>query len=181
MANIPVVKKVAGVTALLAVLIVGCDKHKALSVSIRPGETNGSGHFRRDVLSEYQQADPNLELEIAMKEGDTRFVGVMNIGPQVPGVRDNDLYYVSKFGVKFLPYTSDAVKGTDHLEISGHSLRFCCTVQRFINRRISRSERVRPKGSLESPSQPPTPLPRAALRGLTGEKGVRTVYYRKLF
>jgi len=67
-------------------------------------------------MTEYKQVDPELELKIALEEGDLRFVGVMGVGLMVPGVEGYKQKYRPKYGVKIIPLTSDAIEGETHLE-----------------------------------------------------------------
>jgi hypothetical protein len=70
----------------------------------------------RQALREYRQADPRMELEKALANGDDRFVGLMGFAAYFPGTEDTDFYvtYGKTHGGKIIPFTSDALESDTH-------------------------------------------------------------------
>jgi hypothetical protein len=69
----------------------------------------------RQELMRLRTADPAKDLEIALKQGDYRFVGLMSYALMVPGV-DQDLFhknYEHKFGFKVIKGTSKEPRSSE--------------------------------------------------------------------
>lgn len=93
----------------------------------------------RQELMRLRTADPAKDLEIALKQGDYRFVGLMSYALMVPGV-DQDLFhknYEHKFGFKVIKGTSDYFEIPEQEEIVRIGTAYAERYNRFLEKEIA--------------------------------------------
>jgi hypothetical protein len=91
--------------------------------------------FRR-MADSLNRADVVTAVDVALKKGDRRLLGVMGYALVVPGVpRDEEVTLREKHGVRILEHTSDARHGEDHAAWNDAAARYAERYNRELLRR----------------------------------------------
>ena len=111
--NTPQILLVVPVLLAGALATGGCDGDSARAPATRPWlDPSRSAKMSADeVLDHYRNADPALDVDAALAQGDRRFICVMGFAETYPGVEDRAV--VERYGSWVFPYVSDVVENRD--------------------------------------------------------------------
>lgn len=87
-------------------------------------------------LRRYETADPNADLQVAIKKGDLRFLAIRGYTVIVPGVEDYKSKYASKYSYRILEGTSDVVNGPEDLRLQSVAQRYAEKYNRLLLKHI---------------------------------------------
>ena len=86
-------------------------------------------------LKRIEFADPAADLELAMENGDCRFIGIMGYALEVPGK-----YWRSSYGVRVIEGTSDVIISPEYGRLLGIARRYAERYNQLLLEKIEKIE-----------------------------------------
>jgi outer membrane lipoprotein LolB len=88
------------------------------------------------TLASLNLADPAADLDVHLKSGDIRFIGINGYTCTAPGVADADTDVVSRHGMRCLEGTSDAIENSEHASLVQKASKYAMEYNSELIRRI---------------------------------------------
>jgi hypothetical protein len=117
----------------LSGVLIGCSSAKQPQDRLHMQQH--TAHSARE-LKRYETADPNADLQAAIKKGDLRFLAIKGYTLTVPGVEDYKSKYANKYSYRILEGTSDVVNGPEDLRFQSIAQRYAEKYNRLLLKHI---------------------------------------------
>jgi len=82
-------------------------------------------------------SDPLADLDLSLKRGDHRFIGINSYTCMAPGISDADYRLMRRFGLRCLDGTSDAIESKEHERLQEKASAYARTYNLELYRRIT--------------------------------------------
>lgn len=117
-------------SAVVVCLFIGCGDDGDDAAEGPP-----AGQYAQQIV-DLKNANVAVEVDANLKKGDRRFVGVMQYGLDIPGLRINRLVAENKYGVRVIDNTSDAIESNEHLQLQLGAKKYAETYNKLLQDKL---------------------------------------------
>ncbi len=112
--------------ALIVIVKSLCNKTSIASVSLDPD------------LIKMEKANPEIDLKRSIANNDLRFIGIMGLALELPGVETIEKYTLYKkiYGIKVIRGTSDVVINEEHRRLQDIARKYASVYNRMLSKYV---------------------------------------------